>query len=116
MVICAIMTYAWPFASSQGSLIAIAILYGVPSGAYVSGFLIPLYEMGDISDVGRRTGMAMSFAACGALAGPPISGAIFGATGGYHAVGYYAGSMILGAVSMMLLVRYLVLGHWWGKF
>lgn len=116
MVICAIMTYAWPFASSQGSLIAIAILYGVPSGAYVSGFLIPLYEMGDISDVGRRTGMAMSFAACGALAGPPISGAIFGATGGYHAVGYYAGSMILGAVSMMLLVRYLVLGHWCGKF
>ena len=58
----------------------------VPSGAYVSNFLIPLYEMGEVEDIGRRTGMAMTFAACGALAGPPISGAIYGQTGGYEAV------------------------------
>ena len=118
-LICAVMTYAWPFARSQGSLIAIAVLYGyviqfhcapssqppprcrtyifvsVPSGAYVSNFLIPLYEMGEVEDIGRRTGMAMTFAACGALAGPPISGAIYGQTGGYEAVGYYAGELAL---------------------
>ncbi|KAL1661009.1 major facilitator superfamily domain-containing protein [Schizophyllum commune] len=115
-LICAVMTYAWPFARSQGSLIAIAVLYGVPSGAYVSNFLIPLYEMGEVEDIGRRTGMAMTFAACGALAGPPISGAIYGQTGGYEAVGYYAGSMIVAAVSMMLLVRFMVLKKFWGKF
>ena len=117
----------------------------VPSGAYVSNFLIPLYEMGEVEDIGRRTGMAMTFAACGALAGPPISGAIYGQTGGYEAVGYYAGefasfelvhvftqlarvrgklgmlttltgSMIVAAVSMMLLVRFMVLRKFWGKF
>ena len=34
----------------------------------------------------------MSCAALGALAGPPISGAIYRATHGYAAVGYYAGA------------------------
>jgi MCP family monocarboxylic acid transporter-like MFS transporter 10 len=54
---------------------------------------MPLYELGDIEDVGRRAGMAMSFAAIGAVAGPPISGAINKATGGFSAVGYYAGEL-----------------------
>jgi len=35
--------------------------------------------------------MGMTFAAFGAIAGPPISGVIYRATGGYAAVGYYAG-------------------------
>ncbi len=48
-------------------------------------------EMGDTSDVGRRTGMFMSILAIGALAGPPISGAISTATGNFKSVGYYAG-------------------------
>ncbi len=46
------------------------------SGAYVSSFLTPIFELGEIGDLGRRTGMAMSITALGALAGPPISGAI----------------------------------------
>lgn len=54
--------------------------------------LVPILEMGEIGDVGRRTGMAFTCAAIGALAGPPISGAINRATGGYEAVGYYAGT------------------------
>ncbi len=49
---------------------------------------------GEISDVGRRTGMAFSIAALGALAGPPISGAINTATRSFEAMGYYAGAMI----------------------
>ena len=48
--------------------------------------------MGDLSDVGRRVGMLTTFAALGALAGPPISGAINAATGGFEDVGYYAGN------------------------
>lgn len=61
------------------------------SGAYVSTFQMPLYELGDIEDVGRRAGMAMTFVAIGAVVGPPISGAIYNASGGFSAVGYYAG-------------------------
>jgi hypothetical protein len=36
--------------------------------------------------------MFMSILSIGALAGPPISGAISTATGGFKDVGYYAGS------------------------
>lgn len=47
--------------------------------------------MGAVDDVGRRVGLFLSFAAFGALAGPPISGAINSATGGFEDVGWYAG-------------------------
>lgn len=50
--------------------------------------------MGTAHDVGRRVGMAMTIFAIGALAGPPISGAINASTGGYRAVGYYAGTRL----------------------
>ena len=49
--------------------------------------------MGDMNDVGRRMGMFMSILALGALAGPPISGAINAATDGFEAVGYFAGRL-----------------------
>ena len=47
--------------------------------------------MGDMADAGRRTGTAMTVVALGVIAGPPISGAIAQTTGGFKAVGYYAG-------------------------
>ncbi|KAG6819684.1 hypothetical protein H0H93_009640 [Arthromyces matolae] len=50
----------------------------------------PVMELGAPHDLGRRVGMLMSIYAFGALAGPPISGAINTATGGFKAVGYYA--------------------------
>jgi MFS transporter, MCT family, solute carrier family 16 (monocarboxylic acid transporters), member 10 len=52
--------------------------------------------MGALEDVGRRSGMLMTIVAMGALAGPPISGAINVATGGFAAVGYFAGSLSFG--------------------
>ena|SRR6267154_3864824 len=47
--------------------------------------------MGEMEDVGRRVGMYMSVIAFGGIAGPPISGAIMTATGGFVDAGYYAG-------------------------
>ncbi|KAH7924748.1 MFS general substrate transporter [Leucogyrophana mollusca] len=111
-----ILTFGWPFARSQGSLIGIAVVYGFSCGAYVSLLAAPAIAMGDIGDVGRRVGMFMSFAAIGALAGPPISGAINDATGGFEDVGYYAGGIVIFSVGLLLLTRYLHLGHLWGKF
>ena len=52
---------------------------------------MPLYEMGEMGDVGRRIGTVMMFSALGALIGPPISGAILKASGGLEGVSYYAG-------------------------
>lgn len=115
----AAMTFAWPFATSKGALIAVAVIYGyvdlyhrrpstvdcrwlsalnvpVPCdsfacGTYVSLLAVPAMAMGAIGDVGRRTGLFLSFAAFGALGGPPISGAINSATGGFEGVGWWAG-------------------------
>ncbi|KAK0191452.1 major facilitator superfamily domain-containing protein [Armillaria mellea] len=110
-VIAGAATYAWPFARTLASMIVVAVIYEFSSGAYVSSFLIPVFELGEINDVGRRTGMTMSIAAFGAVAGPPISGAIYTATGGLEAMGYYAGSAIMLAVILMYIVRHLVAGR-----
>ncbi|KAJ7104536.1 major facilitator superfamily domain-containing protein [Mycena crocata] len=112
----AVMTYVWPFVRSKGSFVAIAIIYGFSSGAYVSSFMLPVYQLGHMADAGRRAGMTATLTAFGALAGPPISGAINTASGGYAAVGYYAGTVILAAIVLMLITRHLVLGKMWGKF
>ena len=62
-------------------------------GAYVALLPNPMIEFGETADVGRRIGMFTTIFAAGALVGPPISGAISVATGGFEAVGYYAGMM-----------------------
>ena len=58
---------------------------------HVSLFPVSVVMMGDMHDAGRRTGVAMSVVALGAIAGPPISGAIAQVTDGFKSVGYYAG-------------------------
>ncbi|KAF5323716.1 hypothetical protein D9619_012953 [Psilocybe cf. subviscida] len=87
----AVVAYCWPFAETKTALIVVTVIYGFNSGAYVALLSNPIMEMGSTSDIGRRTGMCMSILALGALAGPPIAGAINTATGGFKAVGYYAG-------------------------
>ena len=85
------------------------------SGAYVSLIAAPIVALGknfsttrlsrsiqrltkcigETGDVGRRTGLYFTVLATGAIAGPPISGAINVATGGYTVVGIYAGKLKL---------------------
>lgn len=55
----------------------------------------PIMAMGESRDVGLKIGASLTVLAFGAIAGPPISGAINAATGGYKAVGYYAGTRSL---------------------
>jgi MCP family monocarboxylic acid transporter-like MFS transporter 10 len=90
-LVCAITTYAWPFATTKGSLIAIGIIYGFCSGACVTLLPIALVAMGDMHDAGRRIGIAMTVIALGVVVGPPISGALVQISGGFTAVGCYAG-------------------------
>ncbi|KAJ6490505.1 MFS general substrate transporter [Mycena vulgaris] len=113
-LVAAVVTFAWPFAHSLRSLLAVAIVYGFASGIFVSLQAVPLMHMGDMADVGRRTGTLFSILVVSALAGPPISGAIASATGDYKAVGYYAGSTILVAVGILWYVRYLMTGKLFG--
>ena len=87
----AALTYAWPFAKTQGDFVVVAIIYGIFSGVYVSLLTAPIMAMGNVHNVGMMVGVSMTILAFGAIAGPPISGAINDATGGFKAVGYYAG-------------------------
>jgi len=75
----------------------------------------PMMAFGESADVGRRTGMYFTIVSLGALAGPPISGAIQHTTGGYTAVGIFAGCSVMVAVFLLVLFRYFVLGGWRGK-
>ncbi|KAG0708017.1 MFS general substrate transporter [Suillus ampliporus] len=102
-----IFTFAWPFAKNETQLIIVSSIYGFSTGGYISLFPAVAVSMGEIEDAGRRVGMFMSLAAFGALAGPPISGTISTASGGFVQAGYYAGSIIMCAVALLLLVRHL---------
>jgi len=57
------------------------------TGAFVT-LPAPAIAFGEVEDVGRRVGAAMSIVAIAALAGPPI-GENNDKTGGFAAVGYY---------------------------
>lgn len=105
-LIAGVMTYVWPLAKTAPSNVAIAVLYGFFSGVYASLVATPIVAMGERRDVGQRIGMAFIFLGVGALAGPPISGAIYDATGGYKWVGIYAGTTVEIGVILMLTARY----------
>ncbi|RDB29256.1 putative transporter MCH4 [Hypsizygus marmoreus] len=108
----AAFTYAWPFVEKKAAFIVITCLYGFFSGAFIGLFPVPVSQpiFGEIHDLGRRTGMLMSVLALGALAGPPISGAILQKHHNFHAVGVYAGTTVVASVAAMIVVRYMVLG------
>ncbi|KAL4064203.1 major facilitator superfamily domain-containing protein [Scleroderma yunnanense] len=110
-----IMSFVWPLATSQGSLTAVSVIYGIACGTYVSLLVAPVFEMGEVGDVGRRTGMFLTVATFGVLTGPPISGAINERTGGFKEVGYYAGGVIVFSVLLLIVVRHLLLGRLFGK-
>lgn len=111
-----ITTVAWPFAKDESQLIAIAIIHGFSIGAYISLYSAPAVAMGKMEDAGRRVGMFMSLIGFGGIVGPPISGAICTATGGFIDTGYYAGGSIIFGVALLLVAQYLHLGRLWGKF
>ncbi|KDN40766.1 hypothetical protein RSAG8_07941, partial [Rhizoctonia solani AG-8 WAC10335] len=110
-----VATFAWPFARSDGSLIAIACIYGGSLGFFTGTWQMPPTTMGSVDDVGRRVGMLMSIITIGAVVGPPSSGAIRDATGSFEYVGYYAGSIIVLCVLSMVGVKYATLGRLTGK-
>jgi MCP family monocarboxylic acid transporter-like MFS transporter 10 len=91
-LVAGVLTIAWPHARGTAALFSLAGTYGVSSGVMVPLMGAPMMALGESADVGRRTGMYFTVIALGALAGPPISGAINHATGGYTVVGIFAGA------------------------
>jgi len=110
-----ILTFLWPHVHGTGALVALALLYGASVGAFAALIGSPMIALGDSTDVGRRTGMYLTILSLGSLIGPPISGAINHATGGYTVVGIYAGSVIMVAVVLLALSRYFIVRRWGGE-
>ncbi|KAI1788361.1 MFS general substrate transporter [Ganoderma leucocontextum] len=111
-----IMTYIWPFVGTTGGYIAIAIVYGAASGVFVGLLAVPLVAMGDIQDVGSRVGICMTILAIGAVAGPPISGAINVATGSYKFTGIYAaGTAVMVSIVLLAAARLTITRRLRGK-
>ncbi|KAH9951134.1 MFS general substrate transporter [Amylocystis lapponica] len=110
-----LVTFLWPLAHSVGGYVVLALVYGATAGIFASLVASPVVPMGSRYDVGTRVGMTFTILAMGALAGPPISGAILDATGSYKWVGIYAGTSIELAVVLMVIARWFVLKGWKGK-
>ncbi|KAG8886899.1 hypothetical protein FRB98_000815 [Tulasnella sp. 332] len=115
-VFAGLFTFIWPHCRSQASLVVIALLYGMSSGAFVGLLATPVAQLGDTGDIGRRTGMLFTVMAIGAVVGPPIAGAIYSATGGFDIVGIYAGVTVLISSALMVGARWAALGGFRGKF
>ncbi|KAI0087080.1 MFS general substrate transporter [Irpex rosettiformis] len=110
-----VLTYAWPFVTSKGGLIAVGIVYGVASGGFLALLGAPTAHMGDLQENGTRLGLFLTCMSLGALAGPPISGAIKDKTGSFTLVGVWAGTAIMLSVVLFTLARYSQLRGWSGK-
>ncbi|OBZ67648.1 Riboflavin transporter MCH5 [Grifola frondosa] len=108
-LIAGIMTYIWPYVKTKGAFIVVAVIYGIFSGVFVSLIGQPIVRMGNVEDIGMRAGMVFSIMSLGALAGPPISGAIENSTGNFKAVGIYAGSCIMASVLLLVVTRQILL-------
>jgi hypothetical protein len=67
-------------------------------GAFVSLYTVPAVAMGGMEDAGRRVGMYMTLGALGAVAGPPIAGALISPTRRFVGTGCFAGRFIECAV------------------
>ncbi|THU83985.1 MFS general substrate transporter [Dendrothele bispora CBS 962.96] len=112
--VAAVVTYIWPFVTGHAGYVVVICLYGLSSGAFVGLFPVPVAALGDLSDFGSRAGLQMTLMALGALAGPPISGAILHQHNDFGPVGIYAGSTIILSVLLMVLTRYFVLKRFYG--
>ncbi|KDQ09189.1 hypothetical protein BOTBODRAFT_179205 [Botryobasidium botryosum FD-172 SS1] len=111
----AITTFAWPFCISKASSVALAVIYGAASGAFIGLMGTPVARFGGTEDLGRRTGMLYTIGALGALIGPPISGAIHDTYGGFHQVSIYAGCTIIASALLILGARQASVGRLWVK-
>ncbi|KIO29133.1 hypothetical protein M407DRAFT_21705 [Tulasnella calospora MUT 4182] len=114
--IAAVTSVCWPYAQSYPSLLVVAVLFGFSSGAFISllpsaiSYMVPRHQLG------RAIGLSGTIMSIGALVGNPIAGQILIVSGGFDAVGAWAGGTIFISVILMIVSRRLALGGWKGKY
>lgn len=66
-------------------------------------FGAPTVQMGELKENPTRLGLFLTCMSLGALAGPPISGAILNSSGGFTLVGVWAGKLQVWSVQQRIL-------------
>ncbi|KIK60719.1 hypothetical protein GYMLUDRAFT_225744 [Collybiopsis luxurians FD-317 M1] len=85
-----VIYYIWPFVHSQHGLVVLCVFYGISIGPFASLVSVPVLDLGEKDQVGRRIGILMSISGTAMLVGAPVSGAL-SKISGPHAMGFYAG-------------------------
>ncbi|KAM5545702.1 hypothetical protein V8D89_000740 [Ganoderma adspersum] len=107
-LLAAAVNFAWPFATNVAALAVVAILIGLSTGGVYASMVQPFERMGPLVDVGLRIGMGFTLITAGMVAGSPLSGAIFDATGSYKNMGYYGGSILVLSAALMVVTKHFV--------
>ncbi|KAJ9205269.1 putative monocarboxylate transporter [Paecilomyces variotii] len=106
------MLVLWPVSESLGPLVAFVIINGMANGGFFATMPTVIGNVFGSARVSVAMGMIVTGWAGGYLLGAPIAGYILSASGGqqkgieaYHPAIFYAGSMALGATSLVGFVR-----------
>ncbi|GFF27512.1 monocarboxylate permease homologue, mch4 [Aspergillus udagawae] len=102
-IISGILSLCWIAISNTGGLIALAVLYGFFSGAFVSLPAVALMALTpNLQTLGTRMGMCSLLCGFGSLCGAPVAGAILDGTRSYLGVQLYSG-LTIGTTGVLLL-------------
>lgn len=95
----------WIPASTTGSRIAFATLFGFMSGAYVALLPALVLQISPPTEIGFRTGLVFLACSFGGLTTNPISGAILERSTGWLGPKIYAGIFCLAGTTFVLAAR-----------
>ncbi|UNI24650.1 hypothetical protein JDV02_010382 [Purpureocillium takamizusanense] len=99
----------WVSVATPAGNVAFAVLYGFFSGGVVSLATVVVTNITpDLSRLGTRLGMVSVLKGVGSLLGPPLSGAMLDATGGYLGVQLFAAMGFLLTTVFMVVLRLVV--------
>ncbi|KAF6808099.1 putative monocarboxylate transporter [Colletotrichum musicola] len=95
----------WIPASSDGALVAFAVLFGFCSGAYVSLIAPLVAAISPFNEIGFRTGITFLTNSIGGLTTNPINGAILAGPSGWVGIKVFAGVFCVAGTTAILMAR-----------
>jgi len=115
-IITGVATIVWPHCRTIPSITVISIIYGFTSGAWLALIGPMIGQLGSIDDIGRRIGAVNTIVGVSTICGPPISGVFVKSKLGYMAVGYFAGSVLVGGSVIVFIARLIAVPGFYRKF
>ncbi|KAI4185767.1 MAG: hypothetical protein LQ346_005821 [Caloplaca aetnensis] len=101
----------WLPSSSDGAIIAFAVIYGFFSGAYIALAPMLVAQISKIQQIGVRNGALFLAVSIAALTGSPLAGALLDTDQGRFAyLQIFAGAMMCAAAGIVLISRAFALG------